>query len=80
LLDLNKSNDEESEYYSDDEEEKPSKIAGYVAEPGVRIAATFQPLSIFVSAGYQAYFAAQEETMLDVNSGVFVKFGVKWTF
>lgn len=60
--------------------EDSSKIAGYVAEPGIRLAATFQPFSIFVSGGYQACFGVAEAIEDGLAGGIFIKAGLKWTF
>ena len=53
-------------------------LLSYTVEPGARFAATFQPLSIYVSAGYQLNIPVYEGIVFD--SGIFAKFGVKWTF
>ena len=53
-------------------------LLSYTVEPGARFAATFQPLSIYVSAGYQLNIPVYEGILFE--SGIFAKFGVKWTF
>ena len=63
---------EELKEYTDD------PLLSYTVEPGARFAATFQPLSIYVSAGYQLNIPVYEGIVFD--SGIFAKFGVKWTF
>ncbi len=50
------------------------KISTYIAEPGVRLAATLQPWSIFINAGAQVLFGEY------VGYGPSVKFGIKRTF
>lgn len=75
------STSEDFDYYTDtynDDEEDTSKIGAYFVEPGLRLAATFQPLSIFLSMGYQ--LAVPVSTSVNISSGAFVKFGIKWTF
>lgn len=47
-------------------------------EPGIRLAATFQPFAIFVTGGYQAVFATDYPDVF--QSGLVIKGGIKWTF
>lgn len=68
-------------YYYDsyyEEEDTSDPVVGYIIEPGIRVAATFQPLSIFLNAGY--HLAVPTTEYVNLYSGVYVKFGVKWTF
>ncbi len=62
-----------SEYSGEDGE---GKFASYFGEFGARAAVTLQPLSIFIGAGYQVGIPA---AILDSNSGIIVKLGIKWT-
>lgn len=51
-----------------------SKITTYIAEPGVRLALTLQPWSIFISGGAQVLFGNY------TDYGASIKFGIKKTF
>lgn len=62
------------------EESEGAKFMGYFVEPGVRLAVTIQPLSIFVGTGYQLNFQAPSNTTLSFDHGLCFKAGVKWTF
>lgn len=56
-------------YYDMDSED----IAAYAVEPGIRLAATFQPVAIVVSGGYQLVFGKY-------TSDLAIKIGLKYTF
>lgn len=62
------------------EESEGVKFMGYFVEPGVRLAVTIQPLSIFVGTGYQLNFQAPSNTALSFDQGLCWKAGIKWTF
>ena len=68
--------DDDAEMSSESESES-ELIAAYSVEGGVRAALTFQPLSIFLTAGIQINTPVLVQ--LPLVSPV-VKFGVKWTF
>ena len=63
---------------SEDDDSESAKFVGYFVDPGVRLALTIQPLSIFVSTGYQLNIPTEPE--VELGSGTYVKAGIKWTF
>jgi hypothetical protein len=60
------------------DESEAAEFVGYFVDPGVRLAVRIQPLSIFVSTGYQLNISTNETNLL--NSGTYIKAGIKWTF
>lgn len=72
----------DDDYYEETTEESADPIiVGTIIEPGVRLAVTLQPLSIFVSGGlHLAAVSPEFENVVKLDSGMFFKFGVKWTF